>query len=213
MKNKTLILLIVIFAVILIGAAIAYNHFADQTSAQQLATLPPQAETTPPATTAATQATTPVSQAAPPETTQPEQTQPEAIPAPDFTVFDFDGNEVHFIDYVGKPIVLNFWATWCGPCRSEMPEFNKVYEDLGGEVVFLMVNAMEEQNVVQDYITEQGFTFPVFLDTLGSATGTYGINSYPTTFFIDAQGNLVTYAIGAIDEETLMIGVDMIYTP
>ncbi|MBP3544577.1 MAG: TlpA family protein disulfide reductase, partial [Lachnospiraceae bacterium] len=73
-------------------------------------------------------------------TVEEETTEPEKVPAPDFTVIDAEGNEVKLSDMRGKPVVVNFWASWCGPCKMEMPEFEEVYKELGDEVHFMMVN-------------------------------------------------------------------------
>ena len=142
--------------------------------------------------------------------------QPQLVPAPDFTVYDGDGNAVHLSDYVGKPVVMNFWASWCGPCQMEMPDFQAKHEELGGEVQFLMINmtgGRETLDSAQKFIAEQGYTFPVFYDTDSDAAITYGAYSLPTTYFIDAEGNAVAQATGAINGEILQTGIDMIYTP
>ncbi len=135
----------------------------------------------------------------------------------DFTVYDKDGNAVNLSDYFGKPIVLNFWASWCGPCKSEMPEFNEAWEELGGEVQFLMVNVTDGNRETVDsakaYVEEKGFTFPVFYDITLQAAMTNQAYSLPTTIFIDANGVGVAKATGAIDKATLMQGIGMIYKP
>ena len=119
-------------------------------------------------------------------------------------------------DYVGKPVVMNFWASWCGPCQMEMPDFQAKHEELGSEVQFLMINmtgGRETLDSAQKFIAEQGYTFPVFYDTDSDAAVTYGAYSLPTTYFIDAEGNAVAQATGAINGEILQTGIDMIYTP
>ena len=141
-----------------------------------------------------------------------EATQPKIYPAIDFTVKDFDGNDVKLSDYFGKPIVLNFWAYWCGPCQREMPEFNAKYEELGGDVVFLMVHVDPDTTQGRSYVVANGFDFPVVYDEKGQAAATYGITSFPTTFFIDAEGNLQGYYIGVMNAELLQMGIDTIYT-
>lgn len=138
----------------------------------------------------------------------------ELTPAPDFTVYDKEGNEVHLSDYVGKPIVLNFWASWCSPCKSEMPDFNEAYLSYGEQVSFLMVNmtdgSRETVESASAFIEEQGYEFPVFYDTDYNAALTYGAYALPTTYFIDQEGYVVAWAQSALSAENLQKGLDMI---
>ena len=133
--------------------------------------------------------------------------------APDFTVYDKDGNEVNLSSFFGKPIVLNFWASWCPPCRMEMPDFNEKYLELGDEVHFLMVNmttGRETKQSAQEFIQEENFSFPIYFDTNQDAAITYSAYSLPTTYFINSEGEAVAQATGAIDIDTLQRGIDMI---
>lgn len=149
------------------------------------------------------------------ETTQASERDQQLQQAPDFVVTDIDGNEVKLSDFQGKPVIVNFWASWCGPCKSEMPDFEEMYQQYGEEIHFVMVNmtdgSRETVEVASEFIAEQGYTFPVYFDTQYSAAITYGVTSIPATYFIDAQGNAVAYARSVIDAETLQMGIDMIY--
>ena len=133
--------------------------------------------------------------------------------APDFTVFDEEGNEVKLSDYRGQPVVLNFWATWCYYCKVEMPDFDKAYEKYP-DVQFLMVNAtdgaQETMDSAQKYIKQEGFRFDVFFDTNLEAVNAYYVSGLPSTFFIDKNGNLVTRSSWMLDLETLEQGIQMI---
>ena len=148
-----------------------------------------------------------------PETTaEPEE---ELNLAPDFTVYNKEGNPVRLSDMIGKPIVLNFWASWCGPCKMEMPDFEEAYREMGDDVVFMIVNLTDGQYETmvsaQSFINSMGYTFPVYFDLTEDAAYTYGIVSIPTTYFIGVRGDLVAYAQGALDYETLLYGISMIH--
>ena len=138
----------------------------------------------------------------------------EKKPASDFTVLDVKGNAVKLSDFFGKPIVLNFWASWCPPCKSEMPHFNKIYQQFKDDVTFLMVDLVDGQRETLEkgkkYIMDNGYSFPVYFDTKQEAANIYKIASIPTSLFIDKDGNIVTSYQGAIDEETLLAAIELI---
>lgn len=137
----------------------------------------------------------------------------QSAKAPDFTVTNYDGNKVMLSDYQGTPVVLNFWATWCGYCKQEMPDFDAAYAE-HPDVQFLMVNAtdgtQETVETAKSYIEEQGFSFPVFFDTENEAASAYYITGLPATFFIDKNGCLIARGSGMLDAETLEKGIAMI---
>ena len=174
---------VIVFALFLVVAVLAYNALSDSFKPGSL-------------NTDATKTTGILSQ------------------APDFTVYDAKGKEVHLSDYAGKPVVLNFWASWCPPCKAEMPGFNKVYASVKDDVVFMMVDLVDGQRETQakgqQYVKDQGFTFPIYFDTKGDAASKYNVMSIPTSYFISADGKIVTLQIGAMEEEDLLAAIDLI---
>ena len=145
---------------------------------------------------------------------EPKEESAEEVLAPDFTVYDQDGNAVNLSDYIGKPTIVNFWASWCGPCQMEMPDFDEKYKELGEKVYFLMVNmtdgSQETIETAKAFVEKSGYSFPVYYDTDMDAAMTYGVSSIPSTFFIDEKGHAVAWAQGMIDAATLQKGIDML---
>ena len=135
----------------------------------------------------------------------------ETVPAPDFTLEDQYGNVHTMADYKGKTIFLNFWATWCPPCRAEMPEIQEIYEEYGenqSDVIILGVaspNTGREGNVesITAFLEENNYTYPVVMDDGGSLAYYYGISAYPTTFMIDSSGNVYGYVTGQITKDIM----------
>lgn len=127
--------------------------------------------------------------------------------APDFKFLNMDEEEVYLSDYFGKPIVLNFWATWCGPCQMEMPYFDAAYKQYGNDINFLIVNltdgSRDTVESAKSFVNEKGFSFPIGFDTEYDGVYTYGVSSIPMTLFIDKDGVIQAYQIGTIDEGVL----------
>ena len=195
-SKKTLVILSVLLILLIGGASVLYNKLGDKVESQQLADQTSQTSSDS-------------------STGNSSEQSAEKIVAPDFTVYDIDGNPVHLSDFKGKPVVLNFWASWCGPCKMEMPDFNEKYLELGENINFIMVNSTdgsrETVEIASEFIKSTGYSFPVYYDNDSDASMKYGVYSLPTTFFIDADGNFVTYATGAISGDILQKGIDMIY--
>lgn len=150
----------------------------------------------------------------PEETTVTEKTlfyPQEEKNALDFVAYDMSGNEVQLSDYYGKPIVINFWSTWCNHCKVELPLFEKAYKE-NPDITFIMVNltAADDVELVESLIEKNGYTFTVWLDKDADATVKYGVSSIPATYFIDKDGNVVNHTVGEMDENTLGKRLEMI---
>ncbi len=126
--------------------------------------------------------------------------------APDFTVYDSEGNSVNLSDKFGKPIVINFWATWCGPCKVELPAFEAMYDKYGEDVEFMMVNmtnGRETEDGVKEFLSRQGHEFPVYYDKDMSAAVVYNLRTIPRSVFINADGSISNTHMGVLSEDAL----------
>ena len=122
----------------------------------------------------------------------------------DFTMIDKDGNDRKLSEFVGKPVVINFWASWCGPCGAELPHFDKLAKEYQGKVNFLMVNLTgEDMDSVKRFVSNNGYTFPLYFDKQNSGAGAYSVSSIPVTVFITADGVVGAKRVGAMSESVL----------
>ena len=127
----------------------------------------------------------------------------DTVEAVDFELEDLDGKKRSLSSYRGNVVLLNFWATWCGPCRIEMPSMQRVYDDLkdeGFEIV--AVDIREDRKLVKKFVKENGYSFPILLDKSGKVASAYGARSIPTTYIIDREGYVVGRTVGAREWDT-----------
>ena len=188
-KNIKWIITAVMLVVIIAGASVLYNNLSKEYGNQNLTITS--------------------------DDTSEKDNSPDTRPekAPDITVTDYDGNKVKLSDFKGKPVVLNFWATWCYYCKEEMPDFNKAYENYP-DIQFMMINATdgvrETFDIAKEYVKSENFGFDVFFDTEYSAVNAYRVTGFPSTFFIDKDGNLRSKGNGMLTYENLERGIQTI---
>lgn len=130
----------------------------------------------------------------------PAEDRPEA---PDFSLKLLGADELSLSDYRGKIVFMNFWATWCGPCRFEMPSMQRLYESVASDQFeILAVNLKESEVMVGDFVEELGLKFPVMMDTTGYVGSKYNVRGIPTTFLLDKQGRLIGRIVGTREWDT-----------
>ena len=204
-NNKTgLIVILALMAALLIGGTLLYNSL--------LGTVAP---------------TAPVQEAAPSVTAVPAEgaaapqeeksagvmgPMPLANLAKDFTVYTDAGEAARLIDLRGKPAVINFFASWCGPCKMEMPYFDEAYKTYGDQIEFMMVDLCAYGNDTKEnakkLVADGGWSFPVYFDTEGSAVVAYSVRSMPMTIFVSSDGDLVGQQVGAMTQAQLQAQID-----
>ncbi|HSO57378.1 MAG TPA: redoxin domain-containing protein [Paenisporosarcina sp.] len=124
--------------------------------------------------------------------------------APDFELTTLEGETARLSDYRGQRVFVNFWATWCPPCRAEMPDMQKLYEQTDVDVEILAVNLQESEDVVSEFVNDFGLTFPILMDTNSDVADTYQVRAYPTSYMIDSSGRIQFIAIGAMNHELMV---------
>jgi peroxiredoxin len=175
-----------------------------------------QVQPTAPGKTQATQ----TASASPSVTKSPEANNSPDVPegtspgnkAINFTLTDLDGNKVSLSDFRGKNVYLNFFATWCPPCKKEMPDIEKYYneyKDRDFEVI--VVDLGESKSTVESFISKNKYTFRVLLDSNQSVAEKYGISSIPVSYFISKDGIIVSSRVGALDKNTMKRYIDELY--
>ncbi len=125
--------------------------------------------------------------------------------APDFTLLDLQGNPTRLADFQGRPVIINFWATWCAPCRIEMPELQDAFERYAGDgLVILALNREEELETVRQYFDDDlGLTFTALLDRKAEVADSYGVFNMPTTFFVSGAGEITAVHRGPMAAEVI----------
>lgn len=200
-KHVGVIVAAVVFAVLLIGAGVAYSVLAPAADNKQI-------EVT------GTDAVQETEVDAADDTGDGNGANAATTPAPDFTMTDADGATLTLADFKGKPVLLNFWASWCGPCQSEMPDIQTAWKEHGTDVEFVIVNMTgmngETEQSAKAFLADAGYTFPCYFDANNSAATAFGVSSIPQTYLINAEGNIIGAYMGAMDASVLAQGIDML---
>lgn len=144
-------------------------------------------------------------------TTASQSTNAGKVKAIDFKLKDLNGKEVSLKDFKGKKVFLNFWASWCPPCKAEMPDIEKLYQETKDtDLVILAVDLGEDTPTVKNFISKNKYDFNVLLDSDQNVGRMYSITSIPTSFFIDKDGNIINKRVGAMTLEDMKMYISTI---
>ncbi|MEY8460159.1 TlpA disulfide reductase family protein [Eggerthellaceae bacterium 24-137] len=198
--HRGVIIAAVAFAVLLIGAGVAYSVLSSQSENEKIEVTGTDAvhET----------------EVDPAGDTGDGNGANATTPAPDFAMTDTEGKTLKLSDFQGRPVLLNFWASWCGPCASEMPAIQTAWEQHGENVAFVIVNMTdmggETEQTARAFLADAGYTFPVYFDQNSSAATAFGVTSIPQTYLINSSGEIVGAYMGAMSENVIDEGVAML---
>ncbi len=127
----------------------------------------------------------------------------EPIPAPDFPIYTEAAEEYSFSDFLGKPILMNIWATWCPPCQAELPLFNEAFARYGEKINFIMLSVDSDEDyvgTVKEFLADNGYTFDVWYDPYGYSLYSYGVNSIPVTILVAPDGTFLGGQVSMLNE-------------
>ncbi|NCC12665.1 MAG: redoxin domain-containing protein [Spirochaetia bacterium] len=234
-KSRTLLISVISFVVLIVVASVAYNALRENAPSvaftPQVAVIPqetPQAEPVqapspqmPSDETPEPQPSEPVQEPSP-QTSSEETPEPateaesEEPKMPNLPFFTLDGKEILFEEIrQGKPVVINYFASWCPPCKEELPHFQKAYESYGDKIQFIFLNAMDGQRetkaTLEKFVEQTEFTGPIFTDE-GLFSYVFQTNSLPTTVFINADGTLANGYLGYVSESVLIENLEALLT-
>ncbi len=220
MKNKTLVLVGVL--IMLIGiASFGYNKLKDSSTGSTTATSQESSDAKEDSQASEGDKATTENNSS----DSSSKANAKKVAAPNFTVFDIDGNQVTLEEFKGRPMVINFWASWCKYCVQEMGDFQEVFDEFKDtDLKFVMINGtdgrMETREIATKYWNDNSFTMPIFFDEAMagrdglelnvSANAQYPIQGYPTTVFVDREGNIAGIAPGMLHGDQLKLLVEFI---
>ncbi len=131
------------------------------------------------------------------------------MPAPEFSLQTVDGQTLSLSDLRGKAVMVNFWATWCPPCRAEMPDMQQVYAERGSsDIAILAVNVQEAAELVNQFVARYGLKFPILMDPSGNVFTAYRVSSLPTSYFVDREGRIASVNVGALNRQGMVKQLD-----
>ncbi len=136
------------------------------------------------------------------------QTKTTAQTAPDFTLKLLDGTEVTLSKLRDRPVVINFWATWCGYCVKEFPDFQELWEEYDGKIHILAVNVGETKKVIEDFLKKTPYTFPIVMDTAYKASTAYRVSGIPVTYIIGKDGSIIFSRVGMMSKKDMISAVE-----